>query len=170
MRFLFQMAVPVLLAAFGTLLVLVLWDGGHTGQIIIPAVYFAVIGLFLIAGYRMRARGAWPAVRRARLALGVWWCVCAGCFPVTGFLAVKAARNMAFAYPDMIRAKLEYYKTTSGHYPVTLRQVAPFDPRRFLVDYRSDGRLFEFTIRSKGAVPRLWVYDGESRAWSRESD
>ena len=170
MRFFFQTAAPVLLAAFGTVLVFVLWDGGHTGQIVIPAVYFAVIGLFLIAGHRMRAAGAWPAGRRAALALGMWWCVCAGSFPVTGFLAVKAARNMAFAYPETVRAKLEAYKTASGHYPVTLREVVPLDVRRFLVQYRSDGRLFEFTIRSKGAVPRLWVYDGESRAWSRESD
>ena len=151
---------PILLALAAVLMAL--WLNVKNGWLI---AFLAALALVFGVGYV-------GVCKLARLekskAAARWWRFCA--FAVVGAYITgdRELEKRALAAPLDMEPKLEAYHKAHGHYPESLAQVAPLDLRRLYLGYRTNGRLYEFTILKHNPEPQLWIFDGTTKVWSRE--
>jgi hypothetical protein len=160
--------IPVLLAVGGVAMILLGFGNSLESWFLVPLGYIALLGL-LEAGLRRWLTAPAAPGRNGRLLRGWWW-GCAACMPIAALLLLKPLETAALDYPPEVLGKLEACRLKSGRYPASLAEVDALNFRRFLVQYSSDGRLFEFTVLKKRLPNELWVFDGQTRSWSREGE
>ena len=157
---------PPLLAVLAAALTLALFSGGMTAWIAVP-----IAGALIVASGQLK--WGWFSVLdnldKRGMALMSWCWICLCAVPLLCRAGETMLETAAFDAPRAFEPKLAAWKAAHGQYPESLTVIAPYDLRRLRLEYRSNGRLYEFTLtKVSGLRSELWIYDGTTHVWSRE--